>query len=242
MTAVDDPFSFIVSAGSTFSEATALPIRDFNSQGLLGGMQAGWDYQIGHLVVGSRVSLSSADVRGNRSDTLSATSTGTLSTVSSTQTRAWSSKIDWLATATARFGYGWEGWLLYTTGGLAVSRSNYSFAQSGSSTCVGFCVTPNSVASTTFETGEETRTGLIVGAGVEWAFWKTWSATAEYDYVNFGSKEVMLLGTATSVSNPGGLVTASNFQTVPIDRSLQIVKLGVNYRFGWAPDAVIAKY
>jgi outer membrane immunogenic protein len=241
LTSIDDPFSVFTTVGNASNSAAALPIRDFNSQGVLGGIQTGWDYQIGHLVVGSGISFSSADVRGSRSDTLSVTASSPSSTASLTQTRTWSSKIDWLATATARFGYGWDGWLLYTTGGLAISRNSYTFALSGSSTCVGFCLTPNSQG-TTLETGADTRTGLIVGTGVEWAFWKAWSATAEYNYMNFGSKQVMLLGTTTSVSNPGGLVTGSNFQTAPIDRSLQIVKLGVNYRLGWTPDAVIAKY
>jgi opacity protein-like surface antigen len=38
----------------------------------------------------------------------------------------------------------------------------------------------------------ETRTGWTVGGGIEWAFWSNWSAKAEYDYYDFGTRTITL--------------------------------------------------
>jgi outer membrane immunogenic protein len=227
-TSVDDPFGPVSSGGTGFEFSTA-PIRDFNPQGVLGGIQAGWNYQIGHLVTGGELSFSSADVKGSRSDTQS-NLIGTATTI--TRTRTWFDKMNWLATATARVGYAEDAWLIYTKGGLAVSRNSYALTESES------FVGPPTPTSNTVELGTDTRTGFIIGAGAEWAFWKGWSATAEYNYMNFGSKQVLVFGT-----NPAGsFVPGPFFQSIPIEQSLQTIKLGLNYRFGRAPDVITASY
>jgi opacity protein-like surface antigen len=69
------------------------------------------------------------------------------------------------------------------------------------------------------------RTGWTVGFGAEFDLGKNWSAKAEYDYIDFGSRTALatdgttVLRTATTVSE---------------------VKIGVNYRFG--PGLVVARY
>ena len=45
------------------------------------------------------------------------------------------------------------------------------------------------------ETASETRTGWTVGGGIEWAFWNNWSMKAEFDYYDFGTSSVTLVGT-----------------------------------------------
>ena len=135
--------------------------------------------------------------------------------------------MNWLATATTRLGYAEDAWLFYTKGGLAVSRNSYTLTQVASSTSGG-----------TVEIGTDTRTGFLVGAGVEWAFWKGWSAVAEYNYMDFGTKHVLVFGTFPA----GSFFTGPFFQSIPIEQSLQIVKLGLNYRFGRAPDVITANY
>ena len=232
LTSVDDPFGGFSLSGTGF-EFTTAPIRDFNSQGVLGGIQAGWNYQIGHLVTGAELSFSSADVNGGRSDTV----TSILSTSASvTRTRTWFDRMNWLGTATARVGYAEDAWLIYTKGGLAVSRNSSTLAETESLACVGNnCSFP---LNNTVELGTDTRTGFIVGAGVEWAFWKGWSAVAEYNYMDFGTKHVLVFGT-----NPvGSFAPGPFFQSIPIEQTLQIVKLGLNYRIGWAPEAITASY
>lgn len=67
-----------------------------------------------------------------------------------------------------------------------------------------------SVFGTTLETVSKTRTGWTVGGGVEWAFAPAWSAKVEYNYMDFGS---------------------NNIEGTEIDQTVNVIKVGVNYRF-----------
>jgi opacity protein-like surface antigen len=58
--------------------------------------------------------------------------------------------------------------------------------------------------------------GVTVGAGFELALTQAWSAKAEYDYIYFGSKNVVFPG-ATPVN---------------LRQDFHTVKLGINYHFG----------
>lgn len=63
-----------------------------------------------------------------------------------------------------------------------------------------------------FATAEDTRTGWTIGAGLEYAFAPNWSAKVEYNYVDFGRDHL------------AGLVDVKSH--------INVVKFGVNYRFG----------
>jgi outer membrane immunogenic protein len=71
----------------------------------------------------------------------------------------------------------------------------------------------------------ETRIGWTAGAGVEYAFAPQWTAKLEYNYMDFGTRAVSFA--------PGTLTD--------IDQQMHVVKLGVNYKFGF-PGAVSARY
>jgi opacity protein-like surface antigen len=45
----------------------------------------------------------------------------------------------------------------------------------------------------------EIRPGWTVGGGVEWVFWNNWSAKIEYDFYDFGTRNVTLTGTFAGV-------------------------------------------
>jgi outer membrane immunogenic protein len=64
--------------------------------------------------------------------------------------------------------------------------------------------------------------GWTVGVGFELGLTPNWSAKAEYDYLNFGSKNLILQDT-----------TLVNFK-----QDFNQVKVGVNYRFGPSSDEV----
>jgi outer membrane immunogenic protein len=71
----------------------------------------------------------------------------------------------------------------------------------------------------------------LVGAGVEWAFSPNWTARLEYDY----------LGLRNWTFNDF-LIT---FDTFSIDRNIQTVTFGINYKFDWGSPAyppVAARY
>jgi opacity protein-like surface antigen len=168
-----------------------------HTAGVLGGGQVGCNLQFGgNWVIGIEGEGSAADIKGTTTQTIVGI-TGTAS-----------AKTDWIASATGRLGYTWDRWLIYGKGGAAWAHNNYTLS---------IPVFPE------HETASDTRTGWTVGGGIEWAFWNNVSAKAEYNYYDFGTSSVTLVGTFAGVpiEVPG----------VEIRQRISVGKLGVNYRF-----------
>jgi outer membrane immunogenic protein len=114
-------------------------------------------------------------------------------------------KIDRLTTAAARIGYAFDRTLLYGKFGGAWTREKWDFGLLGGTA-----------------TASENRAGWLAGVGLEHAITNNWSAKIEYNYLDMGTRTV-------------NLATAGGLATTPanVGLSVQTVKLGVNYRFGW---------
>ena len=175
------------------------------SRGFLGGIQGGADHQFGNWVAGIEADLSLIDADATSTDAL-----GGFPGINATA----HSQIDWLATFTGRFGYAFDRSLLYVKGGVAGAefKDHYSYFQSG-------------LGGGLFDLGTQsnTRIGWTAGAGFEYAILNNWTAKIEYNYLDFGSKDETFV-----VS--GAAPTAGFNQS--IERKLQLVKLGINYKFG----------
>jgi outer membrane immunogenic protein len=115
-----------------------------------------------------------------------------------------STNTEWTSTATGRIGAAFDRLLVYGKGGLAIAHDVSSLTDPAANT----------------STDTLTRTGWTVGAGLEYALDKNWSARIEYDYLDFGSQP---LNFTTPVI---GSVT-SNAST-----NVQEIKAGLNFRFG----------
>jgi len=168
-----------------------------DSSGFLGGGQVGCNLQIGgNWVIGVEADASAANIEGDITQTVLGI-TGTAQ-----------AQTDWLASATGRIGWSWDRWLIYVKGGAAWAGDKYS----------AFIPVFNE-----FLEASETRTGWIVGAGLEWAFWNNWSAKAEYNYYDFGTDTVTLSGTfaGAPIIVPG----------IDVRQRISVGKLGVSYRF-----------
>ena len=72
-----------------------------------------------------------------------------------------------------------------------------------------------------------TRSGWTVGTGLEWALAPNWSAKIEYNYLDFGSRAVRFTDT-----------TGFFALDTSIRERIHVAKVGINYRFGWAPVGV----
>jgi len=171
---------------------------DVNGNGLLGGGQIGCDYQFtSNFVIGIQGDLAAAGISGS-----------TLVNAAPITVNA-HAKTDWLGTVTGRLGYSFDSNLLYVKGGVAFAHDKYS----GDWSAFGFSGTAS---------GTDTRTGWLLGFGLEHAFDKNWSANIEYNYTGFGTHAVSF-----PVPPPG-------FGTYigDISQRIQTVKLGINYRFG----------
>ena len=76
---------------SFFGNTFFIPTQKFDTtNGFLGGVQGGWNYQFGHFVLGSEVDFSWADVKGDQTSAL----LGGFASISRT------SKATWMGTAT----------------------------------------------------------------------------------------------------------------------------------------------
>jgi outer membrane immunogenic protein len=120
-------------------------------------------------------------------------------------------KADWLGTAAARIGFASNKTLVFVKGGGAWVHDKYDVSD--------FEPPPRS------DSVDQTRLGWMFGTGVEYAFYGNWSAKVEYDYLDFGTQGVTFPG--LPAFSPQFIRT-----TVDIRQRIQLVKFGLNYRFG----------
>ena len=147
--------------GGAFSGSNnfnGLVLSDYSAR-LLGGFQAGADYQFApNWVVGAEGQYSWLG-----KNNLNATFPNAM--IFNNDQRA-------IASITARVGYTWGPGLAYVKGGYAYSDNKDTL------TLVGVPVA--------FTLDKNHRDGYTVGAGVEYMFAQNWSAKGEYMYYNFG--------------------------------------------------------
>lgn len=200
-------------------------------EGALGGLQAGYNWQISNFLLGLETDIQISGQRGDQ------TFLGTIlfpnGNPSSTSTASYTDKLPWFGTLRARAGVlATERWLLYATGGLAYGQVDISGISSIPG--AGFPGAP-SVPPAGFNLGT-TKVGWTVGGGVEGAITNNWSWKAEYLFMDLGTiggsytflvNGVPCTGPASSCFNvsPGSGGTFSSRVTD------SVVRLGLNYRF-----------
>ena len=149
-------------ANSTLSdpEPTA-STNPFNSE--YGGLQAGYNYVLpSRLLLEIETDITFPQFFENGGIFTGGTAQGTTVT----------DQIDYIATLRGRFGYAFDHWMIYGTGGFAWSQARF-----GETPGVG---------------GDEdkillTRTGWALGLGAELAIAPGWTARVEYIYDRFGT-------------------------------------------------------
>jgi outer membrane immunogenic protein len=174
--------------------------------GWFAGGQIGANYQIGSWVIGVEGQAGWANFTG--STACGGTAVPAQATVTAGSCTA---KIDSLGTAAVRLGWAFDHLLLYGKGGAAWTNDSYQVKFSTPLTQMLFST-------------NELRWGWMFGVGVEYAFTDTWSAKIEYNYMDLGADSLRLVETS------GALVLDTN-----IRERLNVVKIGVNYRFGVTP-------
>jgi outer membrane immunogenic protein len=117
------------------------------------------------------------------------------------------SKLDYLGTVRARFGYVFDSFdrraMLYATGGFAYGRvKNYA--------------TFDPTTLFTVNTSG-TQTGWTAGAGLEYAFTNNWTARAEFLYVDLGDAD--------------GIDSSTSGCRFGFDNRYIVGRLGINYKF-----------
>jgi outer membrane immunogenic protein len=133
---------------------------------VVGGAQAGFNYQIQQVVLGAEGTFTWSNISGTQV-TPSLQPTISENSVSTPQ---------WYATATAKAGFAANDFLFYAKGGAAWMGVHY---------------TQNVVAAGIFQSRQtivDTRSGFTVGGGVEFGMTENLSARLEYDFLDFGTK------------------------------------------------------
>jgi outer membrane immunogenic protein len=159
--------------------------------------------------------------------------TSTQTSFGLTQTATLETSIDWLAIASARAGFVvGDKLLLYGKGGLAIAGERHA---------VNATLTAAGGSASFALNAKAVHTGLVVGAGAEYALGGNWSAKIEYDYIRMAGQAFTAAGTQTFNAPPtiGTIVAFETFSKMPQD--LQLIKFGVNYHFNPMP-VVVAKY
>jgi outer membrane immunogenic protein len=175
--------------------------------GFLGGINAGYNYQINQFVIGVEGDYTWADVTGTSSD--ASPTTGDIATHAD--------RMDWVATVTGRLGVVFNNnWLFYGKAGWA-----WAGFHDDSST-----FNPTQTVLLDTSTSSTTRDGWTAGAGIEWGFAPGWSAKVEYDYVGFEG----ITHAITEVNAATGVVS---FPLRSTTSNLSMVKGGVDYHFNF---------
>jgi outer membrane immunogenic protein len=176
-----------------------------------GGGQAGCNLQFDpHWVVGVEGDFNYLHAKANQNFRIRF---GGEDTVGSQDTT-----VRWLATLRGRFGYAWDRWFLYATGGLAFGDVQSS---------VDATRTDSSGRLREQYTGSysSTRTGWTVGGGFEYMLSERLSAKFEYLHYDLGDANY-LVNRVVSITTtlPATWNANANF-------SGDIVRVGLNYRF-----------
>jgi outer membrane immunogenic protein len=113
---------------------------------------------------------------------------------------------DWVATLTGRIGIAFDRWMIYAKGGGAWVQNS---------------VTLDNLTTGGSVSASNTNSGWVAGVGAEWAFSGPWSAKIEYNHLQFDD---------WSPSTNSVIVN----DRINVSRDIDLVKFGINYRFGWA--------
>ncbi len=191
---------------------------------VIGGVQAGYNWVLpGPYLFGIEADISGTDI----SSTARTSPPGDPSAVAQ-----WNDKVNTFGTARARLGYIAGPWLFYATGGFAWEYDKLTRTQlTAPERLVGgvLFVDTNALQGGAAVTSSHLRAGWTAGAGVEWAFARTWTVKLEYLHIDTQS-EVMSSGRLNFGASP----TFQSSSTVTAQTSnllFDTVRIGINHTF-----------
>jgi len=177
-----------------------------NVNGVIGGLQAGYNWQTGSFVFGLETDLQLSGQKGSGAAICPVASCGPGGMVTHTE------QLTWFGTTRGRVGWAFDRLLIYGTGGVA-----YGAVESSGS--MNFFIP---VRLTGPYSGSATSVGWVAGAGLEGAITRNWTARVEYLYIDFDT---------ANFSSPTLFPLAAGAITDSMHLRNNIVRVGLNYRF-----------
>jgi outer membrane immunogenic protein len=162
-----DTVTPLIDDGGTFPRSNSL-----SASGPFGGATAGFNYQLGSLLLGIEGDIGYLAIANSSADPGS--SLGGVDSINN----------GWYGDATGRLGFVWGPALLYGKGGWAL----FNGQASTTAALAGFTAT---------QTG--TFSGWTYGGGLEYRLGGPWSAKIEYLHFDFGTKDASLTNTVGTV-------------------------------------------
>ncbi len=219
---LNDPTYSFVGFQNTFLRAALNDQRTDHVNGVLGGLQLGYNWQAGNIVYGIETDFQASGQEGTT--TFQSGIAVPLAGGSNPTSISNTTKIDWFGTTRGRIGFASGRWLAYATGGVAYGRVKTNGVASPVTIVI---------ANTPFAwSSSDTKLGWTVGGGVEAALVGNWSWKAEYLYVDLGSIAASTNLGAQCFGVPGGgcVIITSGSGTITGKITDNIVRLGLNYR------------
>jgi outer membrane immunogenic protein len=176
-----------------------------NNTGFTGGLEGGYNFLSNGWLFGLETDYDFFDTKQSRANSFQANLLPPSTAILEQRV-----KTDWLWTLRPRIGYAFGPWLVYGTGGLAMTNIKYDMNYSDTRSPPGLASMSTS----------DTKTGWTLGLGAGYAASPHWSLKGEWLYADFGS----INGTAATSD---GFATFNNTAKV---RS-NILRLGVDYTF-----------
>jgi len=228
-----------ITTGSTICGAGAYCISGSgtdNLNGVIGGLQAGYNWQTGNLLAGIETDFQWSGQRRTENFTTpfqAAAPAGSAGTGFET----FAEKLQWLGTLRGRIGYAPGQWLFYATGGLAYGRvtENGNMAATGffSAFVPGSPPCPTGVCPVASFSNSVTKAGWTIGVGTERAIDGHWSLKAEYLYVDLGTANTAFTGVPGCFGSAGICNnTAAGAGAISSRITDNIFRVGVNYKLG----------
>ncbi len=201
-----------------------------SDKGFVGGIQAGFNWQLGAYVLGVEADLNYLRAELQRGRTMALDPIRLLPNDALKTSIHETLKAKHLFSLRARLGMESDGMLIYGTGGLAYTKLEYRFLgqtwykDEEMEPCFGdggyYCASGGSSGY---------KPGWVIGGGVEWALDGNWSLKAEYLMFDFSELSVV------SKQYVGGRGHAKKIKGTDIKHKshmkLEIARIGVNYRF-----------
>lgn len=218
--------------------------QSHSQNGFLGGLQMGYNYQIGNALVGVETDIQGSGARGSSLIRSSAATQlgaqGVNFSFASNGATEVNAGLDYLGTVRGRFGYLITPTLLiYGTGGFAYGGAYARVNQ----TAISYGVVTQNVIPPQYNTfvlvagGQRSQllTGWTAGGGLEWMFMPQWSLKAEALFWDLGRLNI-------PTGAPPSLTVAGIYNT-SVSYSGVAARAGVNYHFSWGSLApILAKW
>lgn len=178
-----------------------------NKSGLNLGIEGGYNYVIGPLLIGLEMDWGAMDVSQTAVTTARSTRPGASPDTYRIDERL---STDWIWTLRPRIGYVADRWMVYATGGLATTQINYRMEYADNA----------SPARSAAATLDDSKSGYALGLGGAFAITPTISLKGEWLYADFGRIR-------------GSAATADGYAAFTSDASVNanLLRVGVDYHF-----------